>query len=137
MKTWFRVRNIYPAIYPINQSQFAVALIDPRHTSYSGGGRGEELADFIHLQANGKYKTLLKTIPFYSFEQIRACFSEQEYKIEKHCHDESFTTLSIHYHDVGKQFLQWRLSYVHTDWPAGTMNKKITRTKPEYVQFMK
>nr|WP_250850320.1 hypothetical protein [Escherichia coli] len=38
-----------------------------------------EFADFIMLNEDGTYKTAFSDIPFYSKEQVRACFSDSDY----------------------------------------------------------
>ena len=115
--------EIFPAFYPLNQQQHAIALVRHWGTGYSGGGRGEQVADFIMLKPQGKFKVALTSIPFYSYKMIRACFSERDYKTSPHCHDESGSTLSIQFRDVGKAFYQWTLNYTDFTWDAGKSEK--------------
>ncbi|RZG72308.1 hypothetical protein [Acinetobacter sp. WCHAc060025] len=110
--------EIFPAFYPLNQKNFSIALVKKWGTSYAGGGRGEQIADFLMLEPNGKYKVALNDVAFYSYEMIRACFSERDYKISPHCHDESGSTLSIQFKDVGKPYYQWTLNYTDFTWES-------------------
>lgn len=57
--------------------------------SYSGGSKEMDLADFIMLNEDGSYKTVFSNIPFYSREQIRACFLTLITQKKSHCYDES------------------------------------------------
>lgn len=118
---------IYPALYPLNRNNHAVALVSSFSASYSGGGRGEQTAQFIQLLPQGKTYQVLKDIPFYYYERIKACFSEQDYKKYTHCHDEQSTLLSITYEDIGKPFYQWNLIYSEIDWPAHTNRKRVQK----------
>ena len=85
------------------------------------------------LEPEGKFKTALVEIPFYSYEMIRACFSEKDYKISPHCHDESGSTLSILFKDVGKPFYQWTLNYTDFTWESSKPEKSKTITKSRVV----
>jgi biopolymer transport protein ExbD len=118
---------IYPALYPLNRHSYAVALVFSSSTSYAGGGRSEQIAQFIQLLPKGKAHRVLKDIPFYSYERIKACFSEQDYKKSSHCHDEHYSILSIDYQDIGKPYYQWNLTYTETDWPAYNAEKKVQK----------
>lgn len=115
--------KIYPALYPINKNKMAVAIIDERFESYAGGGRSEQIADFLMLEPQGKFKVALKAVSFHSYEMIRACFSEQEYKTSPHCYDESSSILSIQFKDIRKPFYQWTLNYTDFTWDAGKSEK--------------
>ena len=118
---------IHPALYPLNRNNHAVALVSSFSASYSGGGRGEQTAQFIQLLPQRKTYQVLKDIPFYYYERIKACFSEQDYKKYTHCHDEQSTLLSITYEDIGKPFYQWNLIYSEIDWPAHTNRKRVQK----------
>ena len=110
--------EIFPALYPLNHDKFAVAIVKQYGRAYSGGGKGEHIADFVMLEPNGQYRTALAQIPFYSYEAIRACFSEAQYKTSPHCHDESGSTLSIDFKDIGQPYYQWTLNYTDYNWDA-------------------
>lgn len=67
---------IYPALYPLSKVKTAVALVSKWSTTYSGGGREEEYANFIMINDDGTYQPAFKNIPFSSREMIKACFTE-------------------------------------------------------------
>ncbi len=131
--------RIFPAFYPLNKNEDAIAVLNTWFTSYSGGGRGEEVADFVQLQPKGRYRRAVKSVPFYSYEMIRACFSEKDYKNSPHCHDESGSTLSIQFKDVGKPFYQWTLNYTNFSWDAfkPEKDKSIEKSREVVMPFEK
>ncbi len=115
--------EIFPAFYPLNREKRAIAIVKQYGTGYSGGGKGEEVADFLMLESNGQFKMALSNVAFYSYEMIRACFSEKDYKTSPHCHDESGSTLSIGFKDVGKPYYQWTLNYTDFTWESDKSEK--------------
>ena len=127
--------SIYPALYPLNSNKMAVAIIKTEFETYSGGGRTYKTADFLELKNNGSYSVALKSIPFYMDEMIRACFSEEEYRNNPHCHDESMSVLLIKYHDDKKLYYRWELRYTDTIWEQGVSEKmkRIKKHKPTFV----
>lgn len=129
--------EIFPAFYPVNRQKNAITLVKRWGTSYSGGGRGEEIADFLMLEPEGQFKTALFEIPFHSYEMIRACFSEKDYKTSPHCHDESGSTLSIQFKDVGKPYYQWTLNYTDFTWESfkPEKSKKIEKYREVVMPF--
>lgn len=110
--------NIFPALYPLSKTQNAVALVQKWSTSYSGGGKEMDLADFIMLNEDGTYKTVFSKIPFYSKEQIRACFTDSDYAKKSHCSDESWSILNISIIDNGVEFYSWEFITKSYDWPS-------------------
>lgn len=110
--------NIFPALYPLSKTQNAVALVQKWSTSYSGGGKEMDLADFIMLNEDGTYKTVFSKIPFYSKEQIRACFSDSDYAKKSHCSDENWSVLNISIIDNGAEFYSWEFITKSYDWPS-------------------
>lgn len=131
--------EIYPALYPLNADKFAVALVKQYSRAYSGGGKGEHIADFLMLDTNGQYRKALSKIPFYSYEAIRACFSEKDYKTSPHCHDESGSTLSIQFNDIGQPYYQWILNYTDYYWDAFKAEKfkRIEKHSETVMPFAK
>lgn len=129
--------EIFPAFYPLNREKQAIAIVKQYETGYSGGGRGEEIADFLMLEPKGQFKTALSEIPFHSYEMIRACFSEKDYKTSPHCHDESGSTLSIQFKDVGKPYYQWTLNYTDFTWESFKLekSKKIEKYREVVMPF--
>ncbi|WP_227542934.1 hypothetical protein [Acinetobacter chinensis] len=127
--------SVYPAFYPISADIDAIALVSQWYAGYSGGGREESIADFVALESNGKYQPAMSSIPFSLSERIRACFSEKDYKTSPHCHDESGSTLSIQFKDVGKPYYQWTLNYTDFTWDAGK-TEKFKKVKKHSVVLM-
>lgn len=109
---------IYPALYPLNRSTQAVAIVTKWSTAYSGGGRQEEYADFMLINRDGSYQIAFKNVPFSSSEIIRACFTEADYAKESHCHDESWHTLRLEFIDEGNMFYTWKFIDKVYNWPA-------------------
>ena len=126
--------GIFPAFYPLNRQKFAIAIVKHWGTGYSGGGKGEQFADFVMLEPKGVYKLALPDVPFYSYEMIRACFSEKDYKTSPHCHDETGSSLSIQFKDIGKPYYQWALNYTDFTWEAFKPEKdKVVEKHREVV----
>lgn len=117
--------SIYPALYPLSKSRFAAALINGRFAGYSGGGAGEQTADFVQLNDDGSYLPALTNIPFSSFSRIRACFTKEEYRRSPHCHDEEWMTLQIQFRDVGKPYYLWLLTQKSYSWPQAQPRSAI------------
>ena len=103
-----------------------MALVSKWSISYSGGGRQVEYADFIMLNDDGTYQVAFKNILFSAKELIRACFNNEDYKKDTHCHDESWSTLNVKIKDVGKGYYAWELTTKSYFWPAWK-NKQSTR----------
>ncbi len=109
---------IYPALYPLNNKKIAVALVSKWSTTYSGGGREEEYANFMMINDDDSYQLAFKSIPFSSKEMIRACFTEDDYAKKSHCHDESWSILNLKITDEAKEFYSWRFITKSYSWPA-------------------
>lgn len=120
--------NIFPALYPLSKTQNAVALVQKWSTSYSGGGKEMDLADFIMLNEDGTYKTVFSKIPFYSKEQIRACFSDSDYAKKSHCSDENWSVLNISIIDNGAEFYSWEFITKSYDWPSFVDESKMKKS---------
>lgn len=119
--------NIFPALYPLSKTQNAVALVQKWSTSYSGGGKEMNFADFIMLNEDGSYKTVFSNIPFYSREQMRACFSDSDYAKKSHCYDESWSVLNISIIDNGSEFYSWEFITKSYDWPSFVDKSKMKK----------
>ncbi|MEA9390989.1 hypothetical protein SJI19_10600 [Acerihabitans sp. TG2] len=126
---------IYPALYPLSKSKQAVALVSKWATSYSGGGREEEYADFVMINNDGSYETVFKNIPFSSKEMIRACFSEADYAKTSHCHDENWSILNLKFIDDGKKYYSWKFTTKSYNWPAFTDKSSTSVTVDENVAY--
>lgn len=109
---------IYPALYPLSKVKTAVALVSKWSTTYSGGGREEEYATFMMINDDGTYQPAFKNIPFSSREMIKACFTEDDYAKKSHCHDESWSILSLKITDESKDYYLWKFITKSYNWPA-------------------
>jgi len=124
--------RLFPALYPLGPGDWGVALLQSRSELYSGGGASVEVADFISLKAIAASAQTTKPayggVPFSCSKMIRACFSEQEYKISKHCHDESTGSLRIRYAAAapGAARHGWTFVWSQTDWPQDTPESKAS-----------
>lgn len=127
--------NIFPALYPLSKTQNAVALVQKWSTSYSGGGKEMDLADFIMLNEDGTYKTVFSKIPFYSKEQIRACFSDSDYAKKSHCSDENWSVLNISIIDNGAEFYSWEFITKSYDWPSFIDKSKMEKSIDKKILY--
>ena len=127
--------TIFPALYPVNRQNNAIAILNNWSTGYSGGGAGEQIADFIMLQAQGKYQVAIQDMPFYDYSLIRACFSEADYKNSPHCHDETWQILRLNIQDVGKVYYQWTFNYSAYTWDAFQPKTSTTVEKTKRVMM--
>lgn len=130
-----RMLDIHPALYPAAPDLWAVALLSGTTESYSGGGASFSKADFVLLDPKAPEITqtqrLHAAIPFSCSKQVRACFSEKDYKKNMpRCHDESsgFLTLKYASATAGK-FYEWTATWHETAWPAGTPKSAQTKTR--------
>ncbi|WP_137940318.1 hypothetical protein [Chitinivorax sp. B] len=123
--------SVHPVLYPIGTQGWAVAITLRHAVPYSGGGRGQTVADFVALSPKvDSGKVLYRCVPFSESEMIRACFSEQDYKRSPHCHDESSGHLTIRYAASGTVLNPgWRFAWHSTDWPAGVPATKAQRSQ--------
>lgn len=120
--------TIFPALYPLSRTKNAIALVRRWSTSYSGGGKEVEFADFIMLNEDGTYKTAFSDIPFYSKEQVRACFSDSDYNKKSHCYDESWSVLNISIIDNGAEFYLWEFITKSYNWPSFVDKARIKKS---------
>lgn len=107
--------SIAPALYPLAEGKWAIALEKVWSEMYSGGSRSASFADFLQINEDNSYQLALQAIYFYEGEMIRACFSEEDLKKLHQCHDTADTILKIRYQDVGKPYYQWHLTYTQTE----------------------
>ncbi|KDT12614.1 hypothetical protein AB84_4852 [Escherichia coli 2-052-05_S3_C1] len=94
-----------------------------------------EFADFIMLNEDGTYKTAFSDIPFYSKEQVRACFSDSDYNKKSHCYDESWSILNISIIDNGAEFYLWEFITKSYNWPSFVDKARIKKSvdKKHYI----
>lgn len=103
--------RIAPALYPLAEGKWAIALQKVWSEMYSGGGRHVSFADFIQINPDNSYQLAIQAVSFHEGEMIRACFQEEDLKKLHQCHDTDDTVLKIRYRDVGKPYYEWHLSY--------------------------
>lgn len=120
--------SLAPALYPVAEGRWAVAVLQTVSEGYSGGGASFDTADFVPLEGG---KAVQEGIPFSCSKMIRACFSEKEYKTSKHCHDESFGSLRIAYGETFKPGApyDWQYTWVQTEWPQNEPRSAATTTR--------
>lgn len=130
-----RMLDIHPALYPAAPDLWAIALLSATTESYSGGGANFTKADFVLLDPKASDVTeeqrLHAAIPFSCSKQVRACFSEKDYKKNMpRCHDESsgFLTLTYAASPTGKLY-EWTATWHETVWRAGTPKSAQTKTQ--------
>ncbi len=92
-------------------------------------------ADFIMLNEDGTYKTAFSDIPFYSKEQVRACFSDSDYNKKSHCYDESWSVFNISIIDNGSEFYLWEFITKSYNWPSFVDKARIKKSvdKKHYI----
>lgn len=120
------------ALYPLAEGKWAVAVLQTASEMYSGGGASFDTADFVPLEGG---QAVREGIPFACNKMVRACFSQKEYKTSKHCHDESFGSLSIRYGapaSAGGPYT-WRYTWLQHEWPQDTLAKATTTTRTRFT----
>lgn len=124
--------SLAPALYPLAEGQWAVAVRQTVSEGYSGGGASFHTADFVPLEGG---KAVHEGIPFSCTKMVRACFSEKEYKTSKHCHDESFGSLRIAYDEPAKPGAPygWQYTWVQSEWPQNEPRSAMTTTRIHFT----
>lgn len=128
--------SLAPALYPLAEGKWAVAVLQTVSEMYSGGGASFDTADFVPLEGEGEGGNALhQGIPFSCFKMIRACFSEKEYKTSKHCHDESNGSLRIAYGDAAKPGApyDWQYTWLQSEWPQGEPQRATTTSRIRFT----
>ncbi|WP_340610573.1 hypothetical protein [Xenorhabdus bharatensis] len=126
---------IYPALYPLSKTKQAVALVSNWGVGYSGGGLEYESADFVMLNNDGSYETAFKDIPFSSMQMIRACFYEEDYAKNLHCHDGWWNILNLKFIDDGKEYYSYKFIQKSYDWPSFTDKSSIKVEISESIEY--
>lgn len=113
---------IHPALYPIGDKRWAIAIVSKQSEGYAGGGAWFSVADFVllsPLQGEGpSIERIYAGVPFSCAKQIRACFTEEEYRTSRHCHETWAGSLSIVFprrSDLADP--SWRFSWHERYWP--------------------
>ncbi|EPC4818542.1 hypothetical protein Q1B72_001755 [Salmonella enterica] len=60
------------------------------------------------INDDGTYQPAFKNILFSSKEMIKACFTEDDYAKQSHCHDESWSILNLKINDESKDYYSWK-----------------------------
>jgi hypothetical protein len=129
-----RMLDIHPALYPAGPGLWAVAVLDTKTESYSGGGAQFVTADFVTLDPEatdvGEAQRQFGDVPFSCSKMVRACFTEKEYKTSPHCHGESsgYLTLKFATSSASRRY-DWTATWHETSWPGGVAQsaQKTTR----------
>lgn len=126
--------TLFPALYPVRQGQWAVALIRKRQEAYAGGGASFDVADFLRLGPEPATPDVLYAgVPFSCTKMVRACFVEADYRKSQHCHDESTGGLSIQYRTLGNRpDYAWNFLWHEQDWPAKTAPSGARHTEHRF-----
>jgi hypothetical protein len=124
--------SLAPALYPVAEGQWAMAVLQTVSEMYSGGGASFSKADFVPLDET---RAVHEGIPFSCSKMVRACFSEKEYKNSKHCHDESSGSLRIAYEEPGKPGgpYSWQYTWLQSEWPSNTPASGATTTRLHFT----
>jgi hypothetical protein len=124
--------SLAPALYPLAEGQWAMAVLQTVSEMYSGGGASFSKADFVPLDDT---RAVHEGIPFSCSKMIRACFSEKEYKQSKHCHDESSGSLRIAYDKPAQpgEPYRWQYTWLQSEWPANTSASGTTTTRLHFT----
>ena len=125
--------SLAPALYPLAEGQWAVAVLQTVSEMYSGGGASFSKADFVPLEDASR--AVHEGIPFSCSKMVRACFSEKEYKQSKHCHDESSGSLRISYGEPAKPgaAYSWQYTWLQSEWPQNTPASETTTTRLHFT----
>lgn len=128
--------SLSPALYPLGEGRWAVAVLATVSEMYSGGGARFDRADFVPLDApSASTRAVHADVPFYCSKMVRACFSEKEYKTSPHCHDESTGSLRIAYGAAARASgdYRWDYTWIETTWPAHRKPSAATRVATRFT----
>ncbi|MCP5467811.1 MAG: hypothetical protein H7A32_00905 [Deltaproteobacteria bacterium] len=70
--------EIYPALYPVNPKEYAIALINPYQENFAAGGAYYHHADFVLLSKKSSPQAPLVSIPFECSWLKSGCFLNEE-----------------------------------------------------------
>ncbi|WP_222942963.1 hypothetical protein [Xenorhabdus sp. PB62.4] len=119
----------------MSKTKQAVALVSKWGTAYAGGGREKEYADFMMINNDGSYEAAFKNIHFSSREMIMACFSEDDYAKNLHCHDEGWSILNLKFIDDGKEYYSYKFITKSYGWPSFTDESSINVETNENIAY--
>ena len=124
--------SIFPKLFPINENDYAVGIVQKWQEGYSGGGMNEEVVDFLQLKVKSQYQQVFQNIPLSMYRMIRACFSEEDYQQSRgKCHDEYTLNSQIFY----VKPYTWRVKY-HYQADYSPTSDSGTRPINQYKTYL-
>lgn len=122
--------EIYPALYPLGGTRYAVAVVAGWSEGYSGGGGHWDNVDMVELQPNGAHaaEPVVATLPFGCGKSIRACFFERDYKHSPHCSEDFDGYLLLRFVPRSSGQLDWIATWKETHWPGLVPKSKTTHS---------
>lgn len=135
LKVYDSPLTIYPALYPLGNDQWAVAVVGQISIPFAGGGAGIAVADFVKVPHSStstteEGKTIYKKIPFSCSKMLSACFNKSDYTNSKHCHEESSGRLELSYSTGNKGSVVWHFRWHEVNWPPHVpQSQTITTVK--------
>jgi hypothetical protein len=132
--------SLAPALYPLADGKWAVAVLFLSTGSYSGGGADFTTADFVPVDegaADSKVTVaaVRPGIPFSCSRRFGACFSEKQYQTSRHCHDENDGELRVSYGLPAKagEPYRWTFNWSETEWLAAKPKKTMKTTRVRFI----
>jgi hypothetical protein len=126
--------DMHPALYPAGPELWAIAVLTTVIESYSGGGATFRKADFVVLDRTssdiGEKHKLFEGVPFSCRKTVRACFSEQDHRSSKQCHDESSGYLTLNVSPSSSaSFYEWTATWHETVLAGGKPKTTAAKTQ--------
>jgi hypothetical protein len=121
-------RSIDPVLYPVGTDRFAMALLTKQSTGYSGGGAWWTFATFYELRdflapdevGEGRLAPVYQAIPFACAKDIRACFSERDYRRSVRCQESWSGTLRLRMAKADRRgTITWTAIWEESHVPGG------------------
>lgn len=129
--------SLAPALYPLAEGRWAVAVIRSVNQGFSGGGAMYESADFVALDDTppAEAKPAHAGVPFYCMQDFRACFTEKEYKTSPNCREQNDGQLRITYGAPAKagEPYAWTYTWRESAWPGNEPKSKMTHTVTRFT----
>jgi hypothetical protein len=129
--------SLAPALYPLAEGRWAVAVIRSVNQGFSGGGAMYERADFVALDDTppAEAKPAHAGVPYFCMQDFRACFTEKEYKTSPHCREQNDGQLRIAYGAPAKagEPYAWTYTWRESAWPGNEPKSKMTHTVTRFT----
>jgi hypothetical protein len=128
-------RAIDPVLYPVGLDRLAMALLTKQSTGYSGGGAWWTFATFYELRdhlapddvGEGRLAPVYQAIPFACAKDIRACFSEREYRRAGRCSESWSGALRLRMANADRNgTMAWTATWEETHIPGGLTKAGMT-----------